>query len=980
LLPVPVLLLACFFLSGASGLMLEVVWVRQLTQVFGGATLAISTVLATFMGGLALGSFLGGRLADRLKRDPLRAYAVCEIGIAVLALLIPWTLGALHAANAWMWSTLPPVPLAIARFLLCALLLLPPTTLMGATLPLLARRVIRSPEDFGLLGRRVGALYAANTAGAVVGVAGAGFWLMPIVGVRATNLVAVAIDLVLGAVLLVIKVEESKVEGRSVSDPDPDPVPTPELFDLRPSTVDSRLALIAFSISGFVAMILEVLWSRALALVIGSSIYSFTLVLTVFLVGLSLGAAWIGRPAARSRDPLGVLGLVFVGIGAAIVLVHLVVDDLPTLFLSLLEGTKVDVGWIISVQAIVAGVAVAPTAACLGAVLPLAVKAYAGSPDAVGRDVGRAYAANTAGAIVGSIAGGFLVLPLVGLEWGVRLSAIADLALGLFLIWRVRIRRRVAATAFAAVAVVAVLLAPRWDRSILTSGVFRITVARRFVAAGEVYRPELLYYADGVTTTVTVERHGGRLAMKNNGKVEASSQADMPTQILVGLVPVVLHGGDGIEVAVVGYGSGVTVGAIAESPTVARVDVVEIEPRVYEAADAWFAPFNHAPHQNPRVHRYVGDGRNFLQARPASYDVIVSEPSNPWIAGVASLFTREFYTFAKTRLAPGGVFCQWAQLYELGPRNVKRIYRTFADAFPHVYAFSAADLSADTILIGSMAPLPLDVPRLRKLFEHGQLVAELRRGGVETPEDLVAMLILAPSEVSAFTAGADVNTDDNVLLEFSAPRDLLAAGRGGRFADAVYGEMWPYGHLEGLIDTDADGAASLARALLAHGKRREAQAWIERVRASGLPDRAAILTTIHALARMRDFADPELPLDAAGPPLGPASPSPEVAEARKLVGEGRWEPAYKILSSQPIPPDTDDGRDLQLLYGFVLYKTIRLDDAANILQPLVDDAAYARKRPASIYYLGRVYYGDGKFQKGAALLERFAKDHAGLVE
>jgi spermidine synthase len=187
-----------------------------------------------------------------------------------------------------------------------------------------------------------------------------------------------------------------------------------------------------------------------------------------------------------------------------------------------------------------------------------------------------------------------------------------------------------------------------------------MTLAKRWVAAGSVYAADVLYYRDGQATTVTIERHGDKIALKNNGKVEASSSFDMPTQILVGLVPVVLHDGDHQAVAVVGYGSGVTVGAIAEAPEVDRVDVVELEPAVYEAADHFFGPHNHHPEANPKVHRHVGDGRNFLTARPARYDVIVSEPSNPWIAGVAGLFTREFYAFAKGRLAPGGVFCQWS--------------------------------------------------------------------------------------------------------------------------------------------------------------------------------------------------------------------------------------------------------------------------------------------------------------------------------
>ena len=999
------LLLAAFFLSGATSLVFEVVWSRWLTAVFGSTTLAISTVLTTFMAGLALGSFLGGRVIDRLslRVSPLLLYAGCELLIAGLALLLPAPLlgyPELHGALTRTFEETPAL-LAACRFLLAALLLVPPATLMGATLPLLARHAVTARDRGSSIGRRVATLYAANTAGAVVGATAAGFYLVPLYGARHANLLAA----IVGALLAVVVAgavfwrrrrtnlldEEYRALDAPQSEPDAD---TPTLRAAR------RPALLALIVSGAVAMTLEVLWSRGLALVCGSSIYSFTIVLVVFPVGLSGGAATLGRAAARARDPVGALGVVFLVAGAAVLGTHAALDDLPLIFLTLLEGSDYTVGAILFIHALLAGLAVLPTSLCLGAVLPLALAACARAPDAVARDVGRAYACNTVGAIIGSFAGGFVVLPLLGLELGIRLAAIAELLLAAALARRAtgHVRRIVPALAIALIAVA--LLAPRWDISALTSGVFRIGNARRHLAHGALRTPTLLHHEDGASTTVTVERHGDKLALKNNGKVEASSAGDMPTQILVGLIPVLLHPGTAQRVAVIGYGSGVTVGAIAESPDVAQVDVVELEPAVYRAADRFFGPYNHHPERNPRVRRHVGDGRNFLTARATAYDVIVSEPSNPWIAGVSSLFTREFYAFARRHLAPGGVFCQWAQTYELGPIHVKTIYRTLAEVFPYVYAFTTDDQSADTVLIATLAPLPIDLIRLERRAAHPTLAAELTRASVPTVHDLVGMLVLAPDEVAAFTAGAPINTDDNALLEFGAPRDLLAAGRTDRFADSLFSAGWPYGRLEPWLTglepgpARADRAAALARGLLAHGRRREAHRYATLAAADG----SALAPALNLLERLlaeREYDDAELSAFAGGPPLDAVSAaarfSPELSAAEVTRGVGllgdvmtavdarRFQEAREHARALPRRAKSPEGQDLDLLLAVLDYHEGEYLRAEDRLEPLAQDAAFVARRPATLYYDGRVRYGTHRFREGAARLEDFARRFPALV-
>jgi spermidine synthase len=997
----PAVIVACFVVSGATSLVLQVVWVRQLIDVFGSSSLAISTVLAAFMGGLALGAWLGGRLADRLRErarsaDPLWAYAACEAAVGASALVIPLVVGHYRGANAWLWGHLGDAParLAVARFALSGLLLLVPTTCMGATLPLLSRRLTQHAGDLGALGRRVGALYAANTGGAVVGAGFAGFALIPWLGVRGTNALAATAALALASAIALALAARHR---RAHAAPCPDAAATAEATPPEPGAAafatlvgERRLAVAAFGISGGVAMALEVLWSRTLAQVLGSSTYSFTLVLVAFLIGLAVGAWLIARRAATSRAPLRALGRLFVAIAASVMLTHQLADQLPAILVALLGTGTLSVGSALALHALIAALFILPTALGLGAVMPLVVRVYAGEFERVGGDVGRAYAANTVGAIVGSFAGGFVILPVVGLEPGIRLAAAAEGALGALLIARAGSRRGalVAGTALA----LAVLALPGWNKSRLTAGVFRYQVAKRYLDAGELFDRPIIFYEDGIATTVTVEQGRGPI-LKNNGKVEASTVHDMPTQILVGLMPVLLHGGDGQSVFVIGYGSGITVGAIAQSPQPARIDAVELEPAVYRAADRFFGAYNHRPEADRRVRRKVGDGRNALLAGDRVYDVIVSEPSNPWIAGVASLFTREFYAFAKQHLAADGVFCQWAQLYELGPHAVKTIYRTFAEAFPYVYAFATAEHSSDTLLVGSRRPLAFDLAALDRRFTDSGLAAELRRAQIDRPEQLIANFLLGPDEIGAFTAGADVNTDDNALLEYAAPRDLLDEARERiPMATLIFSDTWPYGRLAPLLAPApaADRWLVLARDLLATGRRREAELAVAQARERGATDAAvARLAALVRLTRRRGFAEPELALASLDAPMPAPAPelfepaSDEAARALRevygLVALGRWEDAWSVGRALPARTPTDAGRDVDLVLGFTAYKSLALASASRLLAPLADDPERAARRPAALYFAGRAAYGQGRFRRGVALMDRLAASAPGVA-
>jgi hypothetical protein len=461
----------------------------------------------------------------------------------------------------------------------------------------------------------------------------------------------------------------------------------------------------------------------------------------------------------------------------------------------------------------------------------------------------------------------------------------------------------------------------------------------------------------------------------------------MPTQISVGLLPLLLYQNDHPpKVALVGFGSGVTAGAVTQYP-IASLEVVELEPAIYEASH-FFDSVNQRPLQNPKVRALVGDGRNFLSQRSDQFDVIISQPSNPWITGVSNLFTREYFQDIKARLRDDGIFCQWAQLYEMAPWNIKAIYRTLAGEFPYVMVFAAEDLSSDTILLASRHPINLDVRQIARAFEDPITAAEAKRAGFASPHDVPAFLLLGPEELRSFTAGAAVNTDDNALIEFAAPRDLLGYAKFDPYLAKIYGPMWPYGRLSELVagydgPDRAVAMARLARSLLGHGKAREAHLWQRRAEAAGSGPEVAHSRLLLDLVATREDRDPEIALapdDGLQAPVPPAGLAPAMAERVRaeyqqivaLVEKNKFASAFKVVDDWPEETwGTRLGKDVALLSGVLEYKAEFYGDAIDELKPLADDAEYVRRRPELLYYLGRSYYANASCAKAVAALERF---------
>lgn len=753
----------CFFLSGVAGLAYEVLWIRQLSLIFGTTSFAVSTVLASFMGGLALGSWLFGRIADR-RGDALRLYALLEIGIGVFCLLIPLLLGAVTLVYTLTARSLGGsfYMMSLVRFLLCALVLVVPTTFMGATLPILSRYVVRRMDG---LGSGVGRLYGINTFGAVFGTFLTGYVLIGTVGVWATTLIAAAVN----GIVALLAFSLWRAEGRQAP-------PTTEGTAVDggrlPALHVAILGGIAFS--GFASLTYEVAWTRLLSLVLGSSVYAFTAMLTTFLLGIAIGSVVVSRLADKLRRPIAAFVVVQVCVAASVLAVTPLFDRLPVLFL-ILFGKMGGSFWVFQIAEFLLCVLVMllPTL-FIGATLPLAAKAFTSRLDRVARSVGTVYASNTLGAIAGSFLAGFALLPLVGTQKTILIASAVNLAVAIVILLLLPRPRRVAriglAVGAAVLFAVVTTIWGSWDRYMLNSGLFDSPRFALHQVSEEGFREyvrsyDIRFYEEGTYANVAVSYEAENLFLQINGRTEASTTADMSNQILVAQIPMLLHP-DPKEVMVIGLGSGITLGSVMTHP-VEGADCVEISPAVVRAA-AYFKEWHGDVTKNPRTHIILDDGRNLLLASEKKYDVIVSEPSKPWISGVSNLFTRESYELYRKRLKPGGIACQWFHYYSMSPRDFKITLRTFLSVFPTVQVWNADN---NVFLLGSEEPILINTADVDRRMKTASVARDLERVKVSTPYLLLGYYMFGGDEAREYVGDGPINTDNLPLIEFEAPRN-----------------------------------------------------------------------------------------------------------------------------------------------------------------------------------------------------------------
>ncbi len=761
-----------FLFSGATSLVYEVIWLRQLILIFGSTQFATSTILSTFMAGLALGAFIAGRWLGRTRMRPLRVYGLLEMGIGIYALCVPFLFDQLSPIYRALWQAGASesfIALSLAKFAGIAIVLLPPTVLMGASLPVLSRQVADDPDR---IGGKVGFLYAVNTFGAVMGVFVSGFIAIPGIGVQKTLWLTALANGVLGITAITLAKRFEPVSARAAVASAGGPAPA-----------KIRLALLVFAISGFGALVLEVAWTRVLALVMGSSVYAFSLMLLAFLIGLALGSTYFSRYLRRrpQTDPAHLLCLLLAAAGVLAYATAFLFQWLPRLFaeiyFSLNPGPN---GWFI-VQLLFGLMIMFPATFALGGIFPAVVQIHARSLEKVASSVGTVYASNTVGTIVGAGLAGFVLIPQLGVMPTVIAIAALEMLLGATVALAVlpgSARRRAAlALPMALAALIGLTIRPGWDTHIMNSGVYMnlhgVTSEQGWEHFKAMLDPEdnvILYAEEGLTASVFVADQPAydNRYLSVNGKIEASTRADLETQLMCAHLPLLLHENPD-DVMVIGLASGITVGAVSTHP-VEKIRVVEIE-RAMEDAARLFADANYNVLDDPRLELSFNDARNELEFSPRTYDVIISEPSNPWMTVASNLFTEDFFRMARTRVRPGGVFSQWIQNYYLPAEDLRSIISAFRASFPEVLLFETFD-GVDLLLMGSQEPLKLNLEKLEGGMRELKVRMDMARVGVKSPLDIVALLRLNSAEVATLVEDAPRNSDDNARVEFSAPKAL----------------------------------------------------------------------------------------------------------------------------------------------------------------------------------------------------------------
>lgn len=774
-----ILVLVCFLLSGFAGLLYETVWTRQFAFVFGTSELAVATVLAGYFAGLALGAALASRWSQRVKR-PLLIYGLLELGIAAGALAMPRAIAVSRKLYvAWFEVETGALDTGGATtavfYLVCAfLILLIPTAMMGATLPLLARYAVTEDRQ---LGPRIGLLYAVNTGGAVAGTLVAAFALLPAMGLTRTIWVGVGVNLLVFAAAAVLAVGESSRATARGKPRRSDQVVEPALPARTPL---SRFILPVMLASGMVSFTYEVLWTRLLGHILGGSVYAFATMLASFLLGIALGSAVASRLARTVRA--SEIGFCAVQVGTALlsVLAYAIIERAPELARSIGAGASGSLG----TNAFITGLILLPGALCIGATYPFAVRVLARDASDAGPASARVYAWNTIGAILGAVVAGFWLLPNLHYAGTLCAAVGANILIGVATMALIRpVPRRVGVVAMAVV----LCLFLAWPGE--PWNVLRASALGRQSAGGEV-----TYYAVGRAATVLLVDDGIGWDLRTNGLPEANirRRGAPPGRVAIqqwqSALPVLARP-QARSMLFVGLGGGVAMEHVPS--TIERIDVVELEPEVIAANRAIADHRAVDPLSDPRVRVHQNDARNALVLSRHRYDAIVSQPSHPWTAGASHLYTREFMNLVKDCLAPDGVFLQWMALSFLDESLYRCLIATLADVFAEVEVY--APYPGAVLMIASPSPL--------RVWESAESVIAARPSdfspaGIVAAEDVLAALELDQRAVATFAAGASLITDDFNLLQLGSRRSEDETLSSWKMTDAAFSRSDPAG-LEG---------------------------------------------------------------------------------------------------------------------------------------------------------------------------------------
>ncbi len=839
----PILLLL-FAGSGAAALIYEIVWFQLLELVIGSSAVSMGVLLGTFMGGMCLGSLLLPRIVSS-RHHPLRVYAALEgvIGVSgVLLLLLMPAIG--HLYTAWGGEGLAGF---LLRGIVAAVCLLPPTLAMGATLPAVARFVETTPEGIAWLGF----FYAGNIAGAVCGSLLAGFYLLRVYDMATATYAAVALNAVIAAIGLALaatgrfrradlrpfdklKVVPSPVEGRQAQViPSLSRDEAPRHIEAGPCHIESGRAgfswrgplglrsgmsavYIAIALSGFSALAGEVIWTRQLALLFGATVYTFSLILAVFLIGLGIGSS-VGSAFSKTvnaRMAFGWCQLLIVGaIGwtaheLSVSLPYWPIN--PSLSSSLWLTFKLDL-----VRALWA---VLPAAILWGASFPLALAAVATRERDSGRLVGGVYAANTVGAVAGSLTASLLLIAWIGSQGAQQVMMLVSALAGVIALVPAVDRtstaggsRWIHAIALSGALVAAVFLlrsVPPVSGLLVAHGRFAATLLGQ---AGDI-----IYVGEGLQSSVAVSRlPNGKLGYHNAGKIQASSAPeDMRLQRMLGHFTTLVPQRPS-SVLVIGCGAGVTAGAVSINPAVDRVTIAEIEPLVPRVVSVYFGAQNYDVVRNPKVHIHIDDARHYLFTTREKFDAITSDPLDPWVKGAATLYTREFFEAARDHLNPGGVVTLFVQLYDSSPAAVKSEIATFFDVFPNgiIAGNTFRGVGYDTVLLGQVEPTRIDLDAMEDRLKqpaYATVAQSLREIGLTSAVDLFGTYAGRAADLKEWLRDASVNRDSNLRLQY-----LAGLGLNMNESDTVYAEILKYRRFPEGLFTGSEPRMRAIRQLIA---------------------------------------------------------------------------------------------------------------------------------------------------------------------
>jgi spermidine synthase len=818
------LLLVLFVGSGCSALIYEIVWFQLLQFVIGSSAVSLAVLLGTFMGGMCLGSLLFPRLVSA-RRHPLRVYALLELGIGLLGLAILFGMpyvDPLYVANVGHgFSGI------LLRGAVCAVCLLPPTLLMGATLPAISRWVEASPRDVSWLGF----FYGGNIAGAVFGCLLAGFYLLRVHDVPTAAYVAAAINVAVAAA------------GLALAAVTPQTAPAPQApAGRKPRAADAWMVYLTIALSGMSALGAEVVWTRLLSLLLGATVYTFSIILAVFLVGLGVGSAFGSVLTRRSARPRLVLGGCQLLLAAAILWADFqMTRSLP--YWPVQPDLSPDPWFNFQLDILRCLWAVLPATVLWGASFPLALAAVAARGQDTGRLVGGVYAANTAGAIVGALGSGLVVVAWAGTQAAqqvlIVISAFAALLMFASLLGSSRVPRHAEAPAgrgLGDLAAAGLLAAAAGVLLVSSTGLAALAGLRlprawcvpevpgELVAwgrdlpqrAGQV---DVIYVGEGMNASVAVtQAHDGR-RFHVSGKVEASTiAADMRLQRMLGHLSALFHAKPR-KVLVVGCGAGVTAGTFVRHPDVERIVICDIEPLIPQVVATHFADANHDVLHDPRVEVVHDDARHYVLTTREKFDIITSDPIHPWVKGAATLYTKEYFELCKQHLNPGGLVTQWVPLYESDPATVKSEVATFFDAFPHgtIWGNTAFNRQLqregyDVVLLGQAEPTVIDLDEFDRRWygaDHAGVAQSLKDVDCRGPVDLLATYAGRAEDLKPWLAGAEINRDRNLRLQY-----LAGLGLNHQEAGPIYRDMLQYYHFpEDLFAGSEDKRRIMRQAL-----------------------------------------------------------------------------------------------------------------------------------------------------------------------